>query len=224
VIVRDVVPGARALRLAPSPAVSAAPAKPEQARPSPAQSCARNPTSFVARCGQQELTAPLLLCHAGERAGHAMAAVRKGRHAQLRRERPLASPPYGSGTRTRQRRRSGAGRPPDLSDSYKWRRRAGLSGPTARAARHRERNGGAPTSVATLVHKHDRGPSATLDPVGLAAAIAQTQQCCPAEPRGSATMAFRESDRPNGPRAGDTYGDEAHARPRVVLAETAYAC
>ena len=38
------------------------------------------------------------------------------------------------------------------------------------------------------------------------------------------TIAFLESDRPAGYGAGDTYGDQAHARPRVVLAATASAC
>jgi hypothetical protein len=38
-----------------------------------------------------------------------------------------------------------------------------------------------------------------------------------------ATIAFLESDRPDGPGAGDAYGDQAQARPREVLAANASA-
>ena len=48
--------------------------------------------------------------------------------------------------------------------------------------------------------------------LGATVAIAQTQQHGSAEHATRATIAFRESDRPDGPRAGDAYGDEGVAK------------
>jgi hypothetical protein len=82
--------------------------------------------------------------------------------AQLRRERPRAPPPHRGGSRTRQRRRSGAVRPPDFCLQVEA--AAGLGRLTARAPRHREGEWrrsdiGCPTScICTTVVIGCRGP------------------------------------------------------------------
>ena len=72
--------------------------------------------------------------------------------------------------------------------------------PTAHLSRQREELAGAsqltrPASDCQVLHALPLSP--------------KRQRCGLAEPRHCETIAFLESDRPDGPRAGDAYGDDA---------------